>query len=74
MPRATKPTPQTYEVSVTRTLTLITRLEVEAASEEEAEEHAQEAAAKGLLTWDIKDDLDWQEDSDDVTVDSLDEV
>lgn len=64
----------TFEAQVTRTLTLTTTIEVEAATEDEAAEHARELAMKGTLTWKIADDLDWQEEDDDVTVDNIDEA
>lgn len=63
-----------FEVVVTRTLSLSTSLEVRAKNEEAAEEKALELLHDSLLTWDIKDKQDWQEDSDEYTVDSIDEL
>jgi hypothetical protein len=63
-----------YEVTVTRTLSLTTSLEVRAKTEEEAEEKARDIAYRGTLTWDIADKLDWEEQDDDVTVDNIDEL
>lgn len=61
-----------FEVSITRTITLTTSIEVSAKNEDAAEEKALTIAQEGMLIWTIQDNNEWQEESDDCTIDSVD--
>ena len=69
MPKSKK-----YEVSISRTLTLCTTVEVRATDEDEAEAKALTSLEESTLTWDIKDTNDWTEAGDDLTVDDIEEL
>jgi hypothetical protein len=63
-----------YDVSILRTLELSTTITVLAESEDNAESKALEQLQKSLINWTITDDNNWQEDGDDISVDSIEKV
>ena len=61
----------TYDVTIVRNLELSTIVTVTAKTEEQAEEKALSQVQESTLTWTISDTHDWEEQSDDCHVDSI---
>jgi len=63
-----------YDVGVKRIVTLSTALVVTAATEDEAKALAAQRALDGELTWQIEDNNVWQDDSEEIQIDRIEEA
>ena len=63
-----------YDVGVKRIVTLSTALVVTAATEDEAKALAAQRALDGELTWQIEDNNVWQDDSEEIQIDWIEEA
>jgi len=63
-----------YDVGVKRIVTLSTALVVTAATEDEAKAIAAQRALDGELTWQIEDNNVWQDDSEEIQIDWIEEA
>jgi hypothetical protein len=63
-----------YDVGVKRIVTLSTAIVVDAATEEDAKVRAAQLALDGDLTWKIEDENVWQNDSEEIEVDWIEEA
>ena len=63
-----------YDGGVKRIVTLSTALVVTAATEDEAKAIAAQHALDGELTWQIEDNNVWQDDSEEIQIDWIEEA
>jgi len=63
-----------YDVGVKRIVTLSTALVVTAATEDEAKAIAAQRALDGELTWQLEDNNVWQDDSEEIQIDWIEEA
>ena len=63
-----------YDVGVKRIVTLTTAIVVTAATEDEAKALAAQRALDGELTWQIEDNNVWQDDSEEIQIDWIEEA
>ncbi len=63
-----------YDVGLRRIVTLSTAIAVDAPSEAEAKTIAAQLALDGDLTWQIQDAHAWQEDSQEIGIDWIEEA
>ena len=63
-----------YDVGVKRIVTLTTAIVVTAATEDEAKAIAAQRALDGELTWQIEDNNVWQDDSEEIQIDWIEEA
>jgi len=63
-----------YDVGVKRIVTLTTAIVVTAATEDEAKALAAQRALDGELTWKIQDNNVWQDDSEEIQIDWIEEA
>ena len=63
-----------YDVGVKRIVTLTTAIVVTAATEDEAKALAAQRALDGALTWEIQENNVWQDDSEEIQIDWIEEA
>ena len=63
-----------YDVGLRRIVSLSTAIVVTAATEEEAKAIAAQRALDGALTWEIQDNNVWQNDSEEIHIDWIEEA
>ena len=63
-----------YDVGLRRIVTLSTAIVVTAATEDEAKALAAQRALDGELTWQIEDNNVWQDDSEEIQIDWIEEA
>ena len=63
-----------YDGGVKRIVTLTTAIVVTAATEDEAKALAAQRVLDGALTWEIQENNVWQDDSEDIQIDWIEEA